>query len=54
LGTTKVQVGADRAVGANRAEGETSEFSQKIDKCLQNSQKQCIATWPPFGTTSQI
>jgi len=30
LGTTKVQLGANRAVGADGAEGGTWEFSKKI------------------------
>ena len=46
LGTTKVQVGADSAVGA---EYKTRSFPKKSKNPLKR-QKQCIAEEPPFGT----
>ena len=48
LGTTKVQLSAGGTECADGAEARTREFSKKIEKCLQNSQKQCMS--PPFGT----
>ena len=52
FGTTKVQPGAGSADGAEGAEAKRFDFPKTIKKALQNSQKQCVATSPPFGTKS--
>ena len=49
-GTTKVQLGADRAVGANGADGGTRKFLKKIEKCPQTAKNNVSLMSPPFGT----